>query len=401
MYGDSITEQNYYNQWVELYTVTRFPLMRVHFFDAGVGGDRVTGGGGGPIDLRLARDVFAEKPTVVSIMLGMNDGGYRALTPEIETTYTKGYEHILDSIHEHAPAARVTLLGPSPYDDVTAAPWFPGGYNASMVKLAEDDRQLAKTHDATFVNLNPAVVEALTKAQAMDPAVAKLLIPDRVHPDQVVHWVMAEALLKGWNAPALVSSVEVYAKGKNVGKIEKNSMVNTFDVEFENTKISDVMHDDSGIRWTQLDNGLPLPLIKSNAGTDLLLRITDIEQALNQEPLRVISLAPGQYTLSIDERVVGIFSADDLARGINLAEYDTPMRQQAQRVSWMVRDRDETHYIHLRMRVRHADTGAEDGADRMQALEDSLEDSIYAEAAPVAHHFELKPAPPPAPQSAQ
>ena len=24
-YGDSITEQNLYNQWVELYTVTRFP----------------------------------------------------------------------------------------------------------------------------------------------------------------------------------------------------------------------------------------------------------------------------------------------------------------------------------------------------------------------------------------
>jgi predicted GH43/DUF377 family glycosyl hydrolase len=42
-YGDSITEQNFYNQYVELYTVTRFPAMRVHFFGAGVGGDRVTG----------------------------------------------------------------------------------------------------------------------------------------------------------------------------------------------------------------------------------------------------------------------------------------------------------------------------------------------------------------------
>ena len=65
-YGDSITEQNYYNQWVELYTATRFPSMRVHFYGAGVGGDRVTGGGGGPIDQRLERDVFAEKPTVVT-----------------------------------------------------------------------------------------------------------------------------------------------------------------------------------------------------------------------------------------------------------------------------------------------------------------------------------------------
>jgi hypothetical protein len=64
----------------------------------------------------------------------------------------------------------------------------------------------------------------------------------------------------------------------------------------------------------------------------------------------------------------------------------------------MVRDRDETHYIHLRMRVRKADTGVEDEADRVQAFEDSLEDSIYAEAAPVPHRFELKPAPAPAPE---
>lgn len=38
-YGDSITEQRYYSQWVEVYTVTRFPHMQVQFFNAGVGGD--------------------------------------------------------------------------------------------------------------------------------------------------------------------------------------------------------------------------------------------------------------------------------------------------------------------------------------------------------------------------
>src|SRR5665213_798284 len=90
-YGDSITEQNYYNQWVELYTVTRFPEVHIRFFGAGVGGDRVTGGGGGPIDQRLERDVFSEKPTVITVMLGMNDGGYRATTDEIDKAYRKGY----------------------------------------------------------------------------------------------------------------------------------------------------------------------------------------------------------------------------------------------------------------------------------------------------------------------
>jgi hypothetical protein len=57
----------------------------------------------------------------------------------------------------------------------------------------------------------------------------------------------------------------------------------------------------------------------------------------------------------------------------------------------------EAHYIHSRMRIQNADTGAEaGGADRLQAFEDSMEDKIYAEAAPVPHHFELKSAGAPA-----
>ena len=68
------------------------------------------------------------------------------------------------------------------------------------------------------------------------------------------------------------------------------------------------------------------------------------------------------------------------------------MRAQAQRVSWLVRDRDETHYIHLRMAIRKADTGAESGKpDRMQEFENSLEDSIYETAAPQPHRFSISP----------
>ena len=294
-YGDSITEQNFYNQWVELYTVTRFPLMRVHFFDAGVGGDRVTGGSGGPIDLRLQRDVFSEKPSVITIMLGMNDGEYRATTPEIETTYRNGYEHILDSIHEHDPQARVTLLGPSPYDDVSAPPVFPGGYNAVMQHFAGMDERLAKEHGAKFVNLNPPVVAALEKAEALDPRVAKLLLPDRVHPDPLAHWVMAEALLKGWNAPAVVASVTIDGQYARVGPAD-------------NAAVTDLAKDGGVLRWKELDDALPLPLLQENATTAMLLRLTDIEQALNQEPLRVTGLEPGNYLLSIDGKDIGQFS---------------------------------------------------------------------------------------------
>src|SRR5512139_3067304 len=75
-YGDSITDQRLYTTFVETYVVTRFPKMDVTFVHSGWGGDRVTGGGGGPIDRRLERDIFAYKPTVVTVMLGMNDASY-------------------------------------------------------------------------------------------------------------------------------------------------------------------------------------------------------------------------------------------------------------------------------------------------------------------------------------
>ena len=77
-YGDSITDQRLYTTFTETYAVTRFPKMRVWFVHSGVGGDRVTGGWAGGIDLRLRRDVIAYKPTVMTIMLGMNDGSYKA-----------------------------------------------------------------------------------------------------------------------------------------------------------------------------------------------------------------------------------------------------------------------------------------------------------------------------------
>ena len=379
-YGDSITEQNYYNQWVQLYTATRFPSMRVHFYGAGVGGDRVTGGGGGPIDQRLERDVFAEKPTVVSVMLGMNDGSYRATTDEIRSTYVAGYEHLLQSIREHAPGVRITLLGPSPFDDVTRPVTFEGGYNKVMEHFANLDKGLARKYNGTFVNLNPPVVAAIEKAKELDPTIAKLLLPDRVHPDPLAHWVMAAALLKGWNAPALVSSVTVDAKA---GKVTEALHA-----------VVDRIEQTSGVlRWTETEDGLPLPLSRNNASEALLLDLTDIEQELNQEPLRVTGLESGRYTLTIDGDVVGTFASEELEGGINLADYSTPMFHQAQRVGWLVRDRDEAHYIHLRMRVRNFDSGAQQGsADVMQRFENSLEDSIYETAAPKAHVYEVRPA---------
>ena len=377
-YGDSITEQNYYNQWVQVYVATRFPWMRVHFYGEGIGGDRVTGGWAGPVDQRLERDVFPEKPTVVTVMLGMNDGGYQPTTDAIDQTYVKGYQHLLDSLREHLPGVRLTLLGPSPFDDVTRPVTFAGGYNTVMQHFAEVDQSLADKYGAAFVNLNPPVVAAIEKADALDAKIAPLLLPDRVHPDPLAHWVMAEALLKGWHAPAVVSDVTLDGRAGNV-------------VSARNASVSQVEQTGEGLKWTELEYGLPLPLMRSNASEALLLDVSDIEKELNQEVLRVTGLTPGRYTLSIDGNAVDTFTPEVLESGINLADYPTPMFHQAQSVGWLVRDRDETHFIRARMRARATDAGSADGKDAVQAFEDMQEGLLYEAAVPKPHVFRLMP----------
>jgi hypothetical protein len=56
----------------------------------------------------------------------------------------------------------------------------------------------------------------------------------------------------------------------------------------------------------------------------------------------------------------------------------------------MVRDRDQAHTLHLRMLIRKENVGGAQGSiDVMDAFENSLERSIYEEAAPKEHAYAL------------
>jgi hypothetical protein len=81
-----------------------------------------------------------------------------------------------------------------------------------------------------------------------------------------------------------------------------------------------------------------------------------------------------------------------LAKGVNLAILNTPMRSQAYQVSWLVRDRDDAHYIRLRMFVNQIKTGAsaEPGASDLSQFEKQLQQRIYEMAQPEPHQYQLK-----------
>jgi lysophospholipase L1-like esterase len=105
LYGDSITAQRLYTRYVEDFVLTRYPQLHVSFWNAGIPGDTAHGGYTGDMPARLKRDVFPYQPTVVTIMLGMNDGYYMALNQQYLDIYKEGYRKLLDALKIGAPAA--------------------------------------------------------------------------------------------------------------------------------------------------------------------------------------------------------------------------------------------------------------------------------------------------------
>ncbi len=378
-YGDSITDQRLYTTFVETYVVTRFPTMKVSFVHSGWGGDRVTGGGGGPIDLRLKRDIFAYKPTVVTVMLGMNDASYQPFKQSIFDVYAEGYRHLVQSLRSNLPGVRLTLIVPSPFDDITRPPTFDGGYNQVLIRYGEFVRSLAQKEGATVADLNTPVVAALKKANDLDHSLAPHLISDRVHPGPGGQLLMAEALLKAWNATPLVSAVEIDAAS---GKATRQ----------ENTRLDDLKTGET-ITWTQTDAALPMPINLKDPVIALAVRSSDVEQALNQQTLRVTGLPHQNYKLRIDGKDVAELREAQLRDGVNLAELDTPMMRQATTAHHLTLRHNDIHFDRWRAYQVPMAGAKYPSLPRVLEALDALEADLIAErehkARPVAHRFEL------------
>ena len=375
-YGDSITEQRLYTLYTETYVVTRFPEMKVSFVHSGWGGDKVSGGHGGPIDKRLERDVFPYDPTVVTIMLGMNDGGYRALDEALFEAYRNGYEHIIESLKSHVPGVRITAIQPSPFDDVTQPPRFAGGYNAVLLKYSEFVRDLAKRQGLSLADLNGPVVASLKRAKTKDPELAKKIIPDRVHPGAAGHLLMAEALLKAWHAPPVVSEIEIDC---NSGSVKAS----------RNARVQDL----KALSWTATENALPFPIDWTDATVKLAMDSSDFVDALNLEMLRVSGLQAGKWELRIDDAAVGSFTAQELEKGVNLALLSTPMTKQAADVLALTKKHTDLHQTRWRNIQVPLETDTTPDKETVMKLIDRLEADVVAQqqkaAQPVSHKFEL------------
>ncbi len=422
-YGDSITEQRYYPVAIETYVRTRFPNLKVKFVDSAVGGARVTGNWAVSSENEsLQRDVFPYKPDVITIMLGMNDASYRPFEQSIFDTYMKGYRYIIQQMQSHLPGVKIVLIEPSPWDDVTQAPSYPsnpdnkpGGYNSTLLHYCKFVRELAAEHHLMAVDFNTPMVKLMEEAQKVDTSLAAKIIPGRVHPGASGELAMAEVLLKAWNAPATVTRVAINASGNVEDSV--------------NTEVSGLMASGQNITWTQTDKALPYPIMTLHStkwpqfppdpfgnhgpeifwklppleGTEinpvaqLVARLTHMYEDLDSETLKVAGLAAANYALKIDGNTVGTFSKAQLAEGINLARYDTPMMQQANKVLTLVWHRVDVRFygwrgIQVPLRIDPVPDTTQSINQMLANLEqwqNTLVDEAHASAQAKPHHYEL------------
>ncbi len=391
--GDSITEQKLYTTYIEAYILTRFPSSTFTFRNVGWGGDtawlrkrfatdektlfaasnsvldemvsKAVGAG-------LARDVLPLKPTAVTVDFSMNDHAYQAFRPDIFRAHVRSQKEIGDVLKKNG--ARVALLTTQPIEDKRPDP-DKDIRNQSLRMFSDGIREVAAKEGATFVDQFDPYMAIMMKARAEKPD-AHIGGGDAVHPGPAGHTIMAWAILKGLNAPALVSCA-----GFDVSHMFRSKVVCE-----KQCAISHVKFSDGALSFDRLDKALPMPI---DVRAVSALQLAPIADDLNRYMLKVSGLKAASYDVTIDGLKVTTLTKEELEQGFNLAKVATPAAQQAKQVLDLVFKKNNVYFERWR-KVQLADGPAEKLAELDKQIAD-FEAQINAARQPKSVHFQIKP----------
>lgn len=319
--GDSITHGGGYHSNVYLFYATRRPNDEFRVYNAGVSGDTTPGA-----NRRFEEDVAARRPSVATVLLGMNDAWSHAFDPGLSADQKRAsadrayavYASEMDRLAASLEGlgVRTVFLTPTVYDQTAESP-VPNlvGRDDLLARFAERLRTIAPRHGGELVDFHKLLGRMNRRLQADDPT-ATIIGRDRVHPGDPGHLVMAYALLKAQGPFEPVSEIVVDAKAGEVRR-QTNCAVSELDTV-------------GALSFTCLENALPFPV---GASQSPALELVPFQRELNRQTLQVTGLAPGRHRLEIDGQTVDDYDAAELAAGVNLSDNAlTPQHDQAMEV---------------------------------------------------------------------
>ena len=352
--GDSITEQHLYSNYVEMWSVSRFPKRNLTFRNVGIGGDRSTGG-----NARFKRDVLAHKATVLTVDFGMNDGNYKPFDDKTFQVYMNGLQGIADQAAK--AKIRVAWITPQPIEKRDAGSVYQG-YNQTLEKFSEGVGEIAVRNKGLFVDQFHPYLAVLAKARSADPKNINITGGDAVHPAGPGQIVMAAAILKRLDFQRLIARVSIdldpsqtpkppkTTKGKTGPAKDKAEPVKSKGgptIEAENCTVDAFTArsttGEDGISFTCLPSGLPFFPEEAKS----ILKWAPILEDMNRYLLEVRGLKAGMYAVQLGDTKIAEYSAADLAKGVNLAGpmlAAGPVAEQVKKVWTAVKDKNK--YFH-------------------------------------------------------
>ena len=362
-YGDSITEQQNYGRDIETYVLTRYPAWHVKFINSGWTSDMVSGGKGGSAETRLKRDVLPYHPTVVTILLGMNDGDYTPFKQSNYDAYTDGLTLLVSRLQKELPGVRLTLLSPTFYDEDAPGSRHFHGYNGVLLKFRDFVKTLGGRRSIPAVDLNAPLAQATREGRRRDPRFT--LVPDGIHPNEAGQAIIAATILKAWHAQAEPTEITLDPASP-----------------------------------TPATTPLPWPLPDKAAPA---FAVSPLPGALDAFRVRTSDLKSERYDLLVDGKPAGTATREELAAGLDLTRLPgLPQNRQAARVRDLVQSRlDAWRYLwntgpNAIAHKGDAPSGAEVAA--LTAIDqwlDARRDRAREAAQPQTHTFSLRPAAPP------
>lgn len=345
--GDSITHWGAYAYIVSAFYQTRFPERKIYWGYFGRGGSTAAFWlqEADPKDPHPEwpnlQKLLAFRPTVATIMLGMNDSAYGDvwLLPDDRKSQMLAhlkakYEESMDSLIARLRAAgvkRIILIIPSPYDEVqiTDPKWKPlVGKNALMKDvfggyLVRKSKELGEP----VIDFMTPMLRINQIEQKTDPKFSVVDLGDRIHPGKVGHFVMGYTFLKAQGLEGKVSETVISASRAEV-------------VTQTNCEITGLRVSEDGVTWTCRSGSLPFPpRVPSYVDYEAMkgagwAKYVPFDEEFNQEIVRVTGLPSGKYALKIDDIEIGKYPSDEIERGINIANNKTtPQSRQADSVN--------------------------------------------------------------------
>jgi lysophospholipase L1-like esterase len=182
--GDSITWQNLYTTYIEQYFTGRYPGKKFRFTNRGVRGDTAA-----EAIARLERDVVADRPDLVVVMLGMNDGGYKGYNKGLLKFYLHNLEKLIGLLKKKT-RAKIILVTSSCMEPVD---YKAERYNRMLAAMAAGVVDLGNKLQVPVIDLFPFFTKKLQEARAKKPPVSLMLDP--IHPGPAGQLVIAHHLL--------------------------------------------------------------------------------------------------------------------------------------------------------------------------------------------------------------